>query len=108
MHVSITQSGSTICSAPSSPISFSASRHSVFTFFASWCGRDVAAARCKRGEDWIEMFHSFGFAADHHAIAALKTPDAAAGADVDIVDAFCGQLFGAANSKLVSGMSRSW
>src|SRR5262249_24444899 len=34
MHVSITQSGSTICSAPSSPISFSASRHSVFTFFA--------------------------------------------------------------------------
>src|SRR5262249_10316647 len=33
MHVSITQSGSTICSAPSSPISFSASRHSVFTFF---------------------------------------------------------------------------
>src|SRR6185295_15910028 len=66
---------------------------------------DVAAARCKRGEDRIEMLHRFGFAADHHAIAALQTPDAAARADVNIVDAFCGQLFGAANIIDVVGIA---
>ena len=32
------------------------------------------------------------FAADHHAVAALETPDAAAGADVHVVDALRGEL----------------
>src|SRR6202035_40278 len=64
--------------------------------FASWCGRDVAAARCKRGEDRIEVLHRFGFATDHHAIAALEAPDATAGADIHIVHSFCDELLGAA------------
>jgi hypothetical protein len=33
------------------------------------------------------MLHRVGLAADHHAVAAIEAPDAAARADVDIVDA---------------------
>ena len=49
--------------------------------------RDVAGAGGERGEDGVEAFHDVVFAADHHAVAALEAPDAAAGADVDVVDA---------------------
>ena len=48
---------------------------------------DVADARGKRVEDRIEALHRLVLAADHHAVAALEAPDAAAGADVDVVDA---------------------
>ena len=44
-------------------------------------------------------------AADHHAIAALKPPDAAAGADVDIIDAFRHQLMGAADIVDIVGIA---
>jgi hypothetical protein len=37
------------------------------------------------------------FAADHLAVAAFESPDAAAGADVDIMDAFGREFLGAAN-----------
>ena len=37
-------------------------------------------------EDRIEVFHGASFAANHHAVAALQPPDAAAGPDVHIVD----------------------
>ncbi len=33
------------------------------------------------------MLYRLGLAADHHAVAALQAPDAAAGADIDVVDA---------------------
>ena len=45
-----------------------------------------ADARRQRGENGIEMLHHVRFAADHHAIAALQTPDAAAGAHIHIMD----------------------
>src|SRR5664280_320058 len=38
-------------------------------------------------EDGIEVLHSSVRAADHHAVAALQTPHATAGADVHVVDA---------------------
>src|SRR5262245_28668916 len=66
-------------------------------FFAPRRARDVAAARREGSEDRIEMPHHIGLAADHHAIAALKTPDSTARADVDIVDAPKRQLLGSAN-----------
>src|SRR5262249_45112437 len=51
------------------------------------------------------MFHDSGFPADHLAIAAFKSPDAAAGADVAIVDAFPGEFLGAANVVNVVGIA---
>ena len=44
------------------------------------------SSHLQRGEDGIEVLHDLGLAADHLAIAALEAPDAAAGADVDVVD----------------------
>ena len=41
--------------------------------------------------------HDIGLAADHQAVAALQSPDAAAGADVDVMDALGLQFLGAAN-----------
>ena len=48
--------------------------------------RDVADAWRQRGEDGIEMFDDVLLAANHHAVSALKSPDAAAGAHVDVMD----------------------
>ena len=44
-------------------------------------------ARCERGEDRAEVRERVVGAADHHAVAALESPYAAAGADVDVPDA---------------------
>ncbi len=59
----------------------------------------------QRGEDRVEMLHHIGLAADHHAIAALQPPDAAAGADIDIVDALGRQFLGAADVVDVVGIA---
>src|ERR1700694_5173436 len=66
-------------------------------FVASRSARDVAASRRQCFEDRVEALHSFFRAANHHAIAAFQSPDAAAGADVDVVYALGGAEFGAAN-----------
>ncbi len=42
--------------------------------------------RCKRFENRPQPFDGRWIAADHHAVAFRKTPDAAAGAAVDVVD----------------------
>ena len=73
--------------------------------FASRRARDVAAARREGGEDRVEMPHHVDLAADHHAIAALQAPDAAAGADVDVVDALGRQLLGPADVVDVIGVA---
>ena len=49
--------------------------------------------------------HRGRLAADHHAIAALQPPDAAAGADVDVVDAVARQLLGSADVVDVVGIA---
>src|SRR5581483_6986638 len=55
--------------------------------FAMLRARYVAGAGRKRLEDRIEPVDDGLLAADHHAIAALDAPDAARGADVEIMDA---------------------
>ena len=44
-------------------------------------------------------------AADHQAVATLESPDSAAGAYVDVVDAFGGEVFGAADVVDVVGVA---
>src|SRR5262249_57032726 len=59
--------------------------------------RDVTRAGRQRLEDRIEVAHSDLRSADHHAVAALQAPDAAAGSDVHIVDSFGRELVRAAD-----------
>src|SRR5712692_9879489 len=54
---------------------------------------NIAAARSECFENRIETSHDVGLAADHLAIAAFEAPNAAAGADVAIVDALGGEFF---------------
>ena len=49
--------------------------------------------------------HDLRLAADHHAVAALQAPDAAAGADVDVVDALRREFLGAADVVDVVGVA---
>src|SRR5690349_1297181 len=49
--------------------------------------RDITLPRRQRIEDRIEMLDGRLLAADHHAIAFLETPDAAARPDIDVLDA---------------------
>ena len=65
----------------------------------------VAAAGRQRLEDRIEMPDDFRLAADHLAEAALQSPDAAAGADIHVVQAFGVQFLGAANVVDVIGIA---
>src|SRR5690348_11825476 len=51
------------------------------------------------------MRHDIPFAADHHAIAALQAPDAAAGADIDVMYAPGAKLLGAADVVDVVGIA---
>src|SRR5882762_2837121 len=66
-------------------------------FLAPRSTRRVAAARSQRFKNGIKMADSIIFAANHLAVAALQSPHAAAGADINIVNAFCRKLLGAAN-----------
>jgi len=50
-------------------------------------------------------FHDVGFAADHLAVTPFETPDATAGADIDVVDALGGEFLGAANVVDVIGVA---
>src|SRR6266481_9643120 len=55
-------------------------------FLATGRARDVAAARRQGGENGIKTLHHIGLAADHHAVTAFKTPDAAACPDINVVN----------------------
>jgi hypothetical protein len=67
--------------------------------------RDVASARRQRLEDRVQTLHGFFDAANHHAITAFDPPDAAAGADVDIVKSLRLEGPGAANIVLEIGIA---
>ncbi len=71
------------------------------------CGRarNSPVARRQRGEDRVEAMDDGLKAADHHAIAAVQTPDAAGGADVDITDAAGFERRGATDVVLVEGVA---
>ena len=59
--------------------------------------RDIARSRRQRLEDRIEVADGRLGPADHHAIAALQPPHAAAGPDVHIIDPLRRKLLGAAD-----------
>src|SRR5579872_3700065 len=67
--------------------------------------RNVAGTGSERGEDRVETLDRRLVAADHEAIAALQPPDAAAGADIDVMDASFLQRFGAADIVLVEAIA---
>ena len=60
--------------------------------FATGGAGDVADARRERREERIEMLDDGRFTANHHAVAALEAPDAAARPHVHVVDALRGEL----------------
>ena len=62
-------------------------------------------ARRERGEDRVEPLDLRLVAADHHAVAALEAPDAAAGADVEVLEAVLGELAATANVVLPKGVA---
>ena len=66
-------------------------------FFAARGARNISPAWRKRFENGIEAFHHRRFPANHLAIAALQSPDAAARAHVTVMNSLRGKLFRAAN-----------
>jgi hypothetical protein len=56
------------------------------------CGSD---ARCQRLEGRLQARHHIGFSADHQAVAPVLAGNAAAGADIDVMDSCRGQVPGA-------------
>jgi hypothetical protein len=60
--------------------------------FSSRSARNVANAGRQPREEGIEMPDHLRLAADHQAVAAFASPDAAAGSDVDVVHAARGEF----------------
>ena len=65
----------------------------------------VAPAGRQGLEDRVEVVDGLLGAADHHAIAAFKPPNAARGADVHVADALGLQHLGATDVVLVEGIA---
>ncbi len=57
-------------------------------FFAARSARGGAAAGGERFENWVEVLDDFFFTANHLTVTAIESPNAAAGADVAIVNVF--------------------
>src|SRR6516162_398394 len=74
-------------------------------FFPARRAWDIADAGSEGFEDGIQMLDRVFGAADHHAIATLDAPDAAAGANVDVVDLAIFQLQRTANVIFVIGVA---
>src|ERR1700686_2384873 len=68
--------------------------------FASGSAWNIAAARRQSFENRIQLLHGLFGPADHHAIAALQSPDPTAGAHVYVMDALVFELLGAADVVL--------
>src|SRR5579859_2012594 len=61
-------------------------------FFAPRSARNIAAAGRECFENGIEILDDIFFAANHLAVAALEAPNAAAGANVAVVNSFSAEL----------------
>src|SRR5712675_2132201 len=72
---------------------------------APWSTRRITAPRSQRVENGIKVANGVIFAANHLAVAALQAPHAAAGANINIVNALCRKLLGAANIIDVIGVA---
>lgn len=58
---------------------------------------NVTNTGSQSGEDRIKMLNDSGFATNHHAIAAIQTPNPTASANIDIMDAFYSEFFSSTN-----------
>src|SRR5438128_2730407 len=67
---------------------------------APWSAWNVTATRSERFEYGIELLDSLFGTTNHHAVAAIDSPDSAARAHVDVVNSPRLQLLGAANVVL--------
>src|SRR5262245_53721185 len=74
-------------------------------FLAPRRARDIAQAWSQPGKDWIEMLDHLLLAADHHAVPALQSPDAAARAHVYVVDPLRREFLGAPDIVNVIGIA---
>ena len=72
---------------------------------AAWGARYVAHARRERLENRVEALDRLIRAADHHAVAAFQSPDAAAGAHVHVVNPLRRKFPGAADVIHVVGIA---
>src|SRR6185437_11835069 len=70
-------------------------------FLAARSARNISHARRESTEDGIESIESFFRSADHHAVAALDAPDAAAGPHIEVVNAAILEFWRAAHVVLV-------
>ena len=66
---------------------------------------DVPAAGRQRGKDGIQTLNDRCLAADHHAVAALQSPDAAARADIDVVNSLRRELLSAPDVIHIIGVA---
>src|SRR6266566_5188830 len=73
--------------------------------FTSRSAVNIATTGRERFKNGIETLYDGGLAADHLTIAPLEAPDAAAGADVAIMDALGGKLLGTSDVVDVIGIS---
>src|SRR5262245_40345881 len=74
-------------------------------FFAARSARNIAGAWRERRKNRIEVLNYRRFAAAHHAVSPFQTPNAATGSDVNIMNAFFGQLLCAAQVVDVIGIA---
>src|SRR5580700_7216715 len=55
----------------------------------SWCACYVTHSGRQGRENRVEMLDDICFSANHHAVAAIQSPDTAAGTHVHVVDLLC-------------------
>src|SRR5580700_3660273 len=67
---------------------------STSELFASCCPRDITNSRGDCFKDRIEVLHRRVRATDHHAVAAIQSPDSSTGTNIDVVNPFRGQFLG--------------
>src|SRR5207302_5649744 len=74
-------------------------------FFAPRSAGNVAAPGSERLENRVEASDRVLLAADHHAVSTLKSPNAAAGADVQVVNALLTDSFRASHVVFIEGIT---
>src|SRR6185437_6299635 len=75
------------------------------SLIATGCSGRGSDPGSKGGEDWLETLDHVWFAANHQTISVFRTPDPAAGPNIDIVDTLRLEFARAANVVDVVGIA---
>src|SRR5262245_46269733 len=73
--------------------------------FPPWCAGRCRYARGQLRKDRLQLLHDLALAADHQTVATYRTPDAATGAHVHIMDALGLQFGGTTQIVLIIGVA---